>query len=48
MTTLPQGDLGREPRILATLNTHNAGNMGVYARVVQPGSLCRGDRAELL
>jgi uncharacterized protein YcbX len=48
MTTLPQGELAREPRILATLNTHNAGNMGVYARVVQPGSLRRGDRAELL
>jgi uncharacterized protein YcbX len=48
MTTLPQGNLAREPRILATLNKHNAGNMGVYARVVQPGSLRRGDRAALL
>ena len=48
MTTLPQAELEREPRILATLNAHNAGNMGVYARVVRPGTLRRGDSAELL
>jgi uncharacterized protein YcbX len=48
MTTLPQGELGREPRVLATLNAHNSGSMGVYARVVRPGNLRRGDRAELL
>ena len=48
MTTLPQGELEREPRILATLNAHNSGHMGVYARVVRPGALRRGDRAELL
>lgn len=48
MTTLPQADLEREPRILATLNAYNSGNMGVYARVVRPGTLRRGDSAELL
>ena len=48
MTTLPQAELEREPRILATLNAHNSGHMGVYARVVRPGALRRGDRAELL
>jgi hypothetical protein len=48
MTTLPQAELEREPRILATLNAHNSGHMGVYARVVRPGTLRRGDRAELL
>jgi uncharacterized protein YcbX len=48
MTTLPQGELQREPRILATLNAHNSGHMGVYARVARPGTLRRGDRAELL
>jgi uncharacterized protein YcbX len=48
MTTLPQAELAREPRILSTLAAHNSGQLGVYARVVRPGTLRRGDRAELL
>ncbi len=48
MTTLPQAELVREPGILKTLHAHNAGHMGVYARVVRPGIVHRGDRAELL
>lgn len=48
MTTLPQAELAREPRILATLAAHNDKHLGVYARVTRPGSLHRGDPAELL
>ena len=48
MTTLPQDERVREPRILKTLHAHNSRHRGVYARVVRPGSVHRGDRAELL
>lgn len=48
MTTLAQGALEREPRILATLVAHNAGQLGVYARVVRPGVVRCGDSAQLL
>jgi hypothetical protein len=48
LPTLPQGALERDPKIGKTVAAHNANHMGVYARVVQPGTLRRGDRAELL
>ncbi len=48
MTTLPQGKLERDPRILMTLNKNNSGHMGVYARVARPGTLRQGDGVELL
>ena len=47
MTTLPQGDLPRDPGILRTAAQHNQVNVGVYADVVQGGTIRRGDRARL-
>jgi MOSC domain-containing protein YiiM len=43
MTTLAQGDLVRDPGILRTAAQHNQGNVGVYAAVVQGGTIRRGD-----
>lgn len=45
--TLPQGELKRDPKILSTVSAHNNTNMGVYARVVQPGRLRQGDSVEM-
>ena len=39
MTTLPQGDLPRDPGILRAAAQHNAANVGVYASVEQAGSM---------
>jgi uncharacterized protein len=56
MTTLPQADLPHDPRILRTLVDQNRLDLGdfghlpcagVYADVVQPGSIRRGDRLQL-
>jgi uncharacterized protein YcbX len=46
--TLPQGDLVRDRKILSTITKHNATNMGVYARVAEPGSVRLGDLVVLL
>jgi len=43
MTTLAQGDLSRDPGILRTAAQHNQVNVGVYAAVVQGGTIRRGD-----
>ena len=43
MTTLPQGDLPKDPGILRAAAQHNAANVGVYASVVRGGTLRRGD-----
>jgi uncharacterized protein len=43
MTTLPQGDLPKDPGILRTAAQHNQVNVGVYARVLQGGTIRRGD-----
>ncbi len=43
MTTLPQGDLPRDPGILRTAAQHNQANVGVYAAVVRGGTIRRGD-----
>ena len=43
MTTLPQGDLPRDPGILRTAAQHNKANVGVYAAVVRGGTIRRGD-----
>jgi len=43
MTTLPQGDLPRDPGILRTAAQHNRANVGVYAAVLQGGTIRRGD-----
>jgi uncharacterized protein YcbX len=42
MTTLPQGDLPKDPGILRTAAQHNQVNIGVYAAVVQGGIIRRG------
>jgi len=48
MTTLPQGDLPRDPGILRTAAQHNQANVGVYADVLAGGLIRRGDRVTLL
>lgn len=48
MTTLPQGDLPKDPGILRASAQHNSANVGVYASVEQGGRVTRGDSAKLL
>ena len=43
MTTLPQDGLSKDPGILRTALQHNHGNVGVYARVLQGGTIYPGD-----
>jgi len=43
MTTLPQGDLPRDPGILRTAAQHNKVAVGVYASVERAGTIKRGD-----
>ena len=43
MTTLPQGDLPRDPGILGTASQYNQVNVGVYAAVIQCDVIHRGD-----
>jgi hypothetical protein len=47
MTTLPQGDLPRDPGILRTAAQHHQVNVGVYADVRQGGTIRRGDPVRL-
>jgi hypothetical protein len=47
MTTLPQYDLPRDPGVLRAAALHNQGHIGVYARVVQGGTLRRTDTMHL-
>jgi hypothetical protein len=47
MTTLPQGDLPRDPGILRTAAQHNQASVGVYAAVVRGGTIRRGDPVRL-
>lgn len=47
MTTLPQGNLPKDPGILRTVLQANQGNVGVYAEVVQSGTIRPGDRVRL-
>lgn len=48
MTTLPQKDLPNDPSILKTAVQHNNGNVGVYASVVQGGTIRCGDLLQIL
>jgi uncharacterized protein YcbX len=47
MTTLPQGDLAKDPGILRTAAQHNQANVGLYASVVRGGTVRRGDAIRL-
>jgi uncharacterized protein len=48
MTTLPQGDLPRDPGILRAAAQHNEAHVGIYAEVTQGGAIRRGDTVRLL
>ena len=47
MTTLPQGDLAKDPGILRTAAQHNQVHVGVYANVLRGGTIRRGDSVRL-
>ncbi len=47
MTTLPQGDLPKDPGILRTAAQHNDVYVGVYASVLSGGLIQRGDEVRL-
>ncbi|MBI4482443.1 MAG: MOSC domain-containing protein [Acidobacteria bacterium] len=47
MTTLRQGDLPKDPGILRTVAQHNQVHVGVYAEVLQGGTIRRGDPVRL-
>jgi uncharacterized protein YcbX len=47
MITLPQGDLPRDLGILRTVARYNQVNVGVYASVLQGGTIHRGDLVQL-
>jgi uncharacterized protein YcbX len=47
MITLPQGDLPRDLGILRTVARYNQVNVGVYASVLQGGTVHRGDPIQL-
>ncbi len=47
MTTLPQGDLPKDPGILRTAAQHNQVKVGVYAAVIRGGTIRRGDPVRL-
>lgn len=48
MTTLPQADLPRDPGILRTAVQQNGANVGVYASVLQGGTIRQGDTIRVL
>jgi len=47
MTTLPQGDLPKDPGILRTAAQHNGVHVGVYASVLHDGTIRSGDSVSL-
>jgi uncharacterized protein YcbX len=47
MTTLPQGDLPKDPGILRTAAQQNQVNVGIYASVLRGGTVRRGDPVRL-
>lgn len=47
MTTLPQGDLPKDPEILKTAAKYNDAHVGVYASVVKTGTVRIGDAVSL-
>jgi len=47
MTTLPQGDLPKDPGILKTAAQHNNVHVGAYASVIQGGKILIGDAVRI-
>jgi uncharacterized protein YcbX len=47
MTTLPQGDLSKDPSVLRTIVRDAAQNVGAYASIATPGRITVGDAVEL-
>ncbi len=47
MTTLSQDSLPKDAAVLRTAVQNNDGNVGVYATVLSPGQVCRGDSVQL-
>ncbi len=47
MTTVPQYDLPKDSGILRAAVQHNEGGVGVYAKVLQGGTIRRGDKVTL-
>jgi uncharacterized protein YcbX len=48
MTTMAQSELPNDLNILKTVMQHNRGNVGIYANVVQGGTIRRGDTVVVL
>jgi uncharacterized protein len=48
MTTMAQSELTNDLDILKTAVQHNQGNVGIYASVVQSGTIRRGDTVHLI
>jgi len=48
MTTLAQADLPNDPGILRAAAKHNSAHVGVYAEVVQGGTVCRDDPVRMI
>ena len=48
MTTLAQGNLPKDSGILRTAVQHTQGHVGVYASVMQGGTVNRADRVRLI
>jgi uncharacterized protein YcbX len=48
MTTLPQGNLPKDPGILRTAARHNSANVGVYAGIARGGTIRRGDAVRIV
>ncbi|MFM7735025.1 MAG: MOSC domain-containing protein [Alphaproteobacteria bacterium] len=47
MTTLPQGDLPKDPAVLRTIVRDSGQNVGVYATIASAGTVSVGDAVEL-
>ena len=47
MTTLPQGNLSKDTGILRTAAQHNKANVGIYASVLEGGTVRRDDSVRL-
>jgi len=48
MTTLPQGDLPKDPAVLRTIVRDAGQNIGMYAQVASAGPVGIGDPVELV